>query len=140
VRLQDSNVDLTVRDVTLHLAVYFAAKCRLNDEGYRTEPLGDDDYRIVRNSGKIIDIALDCMQSWEGVENEAGEPVEYSRATAERLSPGMLEEIGRAFWDAVMADHPIERLFEAMRALAQTREEPSETSHPAEMSSTATDS
>lgn len=139
-RLQEPNVDLTVRDVTLHLAVDFAAKCRLNDEGYRTEPLDNDDYRIVRNSGKITDIALDCVQSWEGVENEAGEPVEYSRATAERLSPGMLEEIGRAFWDAVMEDHPIERLFAAMRGLAQTREEPSEKSPPAERSSTATDS
>ncbi len=138
-RLQEPNVDLTVRDVKLHLAVDFAAKCRLNDEGYRTEPLGDDDYRIVRNSGKIIDIALDCVQSWEGVENEAGEPVEYSRATAERLSPGMLDEIGRAFWDAVMQDHPIERLFAAMRALAPTPGEPSATSHPAERTATATE-
>jgi len=138
-RLQDPNVTLEVRDVKLHLCVDYAAKCRLNDEGYRTEPLGDDDYRIVRNSGKIIDIALDCMQSWEGVENEAGEPVEYSRATAERLSPGMLEEIGRAFWDAVMADHPIERLFEAMRALAPTPEEPSATNHLVEKTVTATE-
>ncbi len=139
-RLQNPNVDLVVRDVTLHLVVDFAAKARLNDEGYRTEPMGDDDYRIVRNSGKITEIALDCVQSWEGIEDAEGQPVEYSRASAEQgLSPGMLEEIGRAFWDAVMEDHPIERLFAAMRALAPTPEEPSATNHLVEKTVTATE-